>query len=150
MSDSAVATIVAGSITIATMVIGFLTLWVKLRYGVEKAEEVARKTAAVEVKLDNNTSLTKEGTKAAADNAATAVKTASEAKEAAVQSARMITDKLNGGLDKILSAMITPVREMLAQHMEYVHLRNHDILNALNPLSTKLDVLIEILKQKGA
>ncbi len=59
MSDAAVFTVVSGLITITTMLVGFLTLWVKLRYGGEKAAEAAVKAeeaviraSAVENKID--------------------------------------------------------------------------------------------------
>lgn len=51
MSDAAVATLVSGVVTIVTMLVGFLTLWVKLKYGVEKTKDV-------ESKVDHNTALT--------------------------------------------------------------------------------------------
>jgi predicted nucleic acid-binding Zn-ribbon protein len=38
-----------------TMLVGFLTMWLKLRYGAEKAEEAAVKATAVEKKIDDNT-----------------------------------------------------------------------------------------------
>ena len=70
MSDAAVATIVGGFITISTMVIGFLTLWLKIKYGSEKvdatakeaadtAKEAATKVASIEEKVDANTDITK-------------------------------------------------------------------------------------------
>lgn len=51
MSDGAIASITAALITITTMVIGFMTLWVKLKYGVKTAE-------SVETKVDHNTAMT--------------------------------------------------------------------------------------------
>lgn len=58
MTDGAITTIVAGVITVTTMVVGFLTLWVKLKYGAEKAEETASKVKVVEGKIDDNTRIT--------------------------------------------------------------------------------------------
>ncbi len=46
MSDAAILTLVSGLVTISTMVFGFLTLWVKLRYGAAKAEEAVVKAEA--------------------------------------------------------------------------------------------------------
>lgn len=57
MSDAAIANIVTGIVTIVTLVIGFLTLWVKLKYGAEKAEEAAVKADIVESKIDANTKI---------------------------------------------------------------------------------------------
>lgn len=75
MSDAAIASIVTGIVTISTMVIGFLTLWIKLRYGVEKAEEVATKAQDMEDKIDHNTTITTE-----AKDAATQVQSESNAR----------------------------------------------------------------------
>lgn len=65
MSDAAVATIVGGLVTMLGMVIGFLKLWVDIRYGNKKAEdaavkagEAATKAGEVEDKLDANTAIT--------------------------------------------------------------------------------------------
>ena len=51
MSDAAIANIVTGVVTVATIVSGFLTLWAKLKYGVHKVEETS-------AKVDVNTQLT--------------------------------------------------------------------------------------------
>lgn len=58
MSDAAIASLATCGVTIATMLIGFLTMWVRLRYGVEKAEEAAKKAATVEGKIDDNNAMT--------------------------------------------------------------------------------------------
>lgn len=58
MSDAAIASVVTGLVTVVTLITGFLTLWVKLRYGVEKAEEAATKAKLVEHKIDTNTQIT--------------------------------------------------------------------------------------------
>src|SRR5688500_5697433 len=89
MSDATIVNIVTavvtGSITITTMIIGFLTLWVKLKYGIDQAGNAAAKaevaagdaaTAArgLEEKVDHNTTITTQAaTKAgeAAEHAAT-------------------------------------------------------------------------------
>ncbi len=61
MSDAAISSLVTGLITVTTMVVGFLTLWVKLRYGTQMAEKAASKAAEVEDKIDANTVLTVKG-----------------------------------------------------------------------------------------
>lgn len=58
MSDAAVTTVVVGVINVVGLVIGFLTMWVKLRYAGNKAEEAAEKAIVVERKLDDNTTTT--------------------------------------------------------------------------------------------
>ena len=67
VSDSAVAILVSGLITVTTMVVGFLTLWVKLKYSAERAEEAAIKAEeavvkaeVVEGKIDRNTIATRD------------------------------------------------------------------------------------------
>lgn len=88
LSDSAIATIVSGAITITTMVVGFFTMWVKLKYG--------------EKKIDDNTAITKDG----------AVK-AGEAKVAA----QAVNQKLNGGIDAAIETALKPVRDTLQDHV---------------------------------
>src|SRR5689334_13108395 len=61
VSDSAVASITASLVTIATMVIGFLTLWIKLKYGEDRDKELKAKADLVEAKIDVNTKITKAG-----------------------------------------------------------------------------------------
>lgn len=170
MSDAAVATIVSGFVTVTTMVVGFLTLWVKLRYGTQMAETAAAKAAVVEGKLDDNTNLTRAGTAAAASNAKAAEQAATEAKS----TAETISKKLNGGIESTIEAAIAPIRaafiehaasdernmaeiraamnrfvtdEKLSELIEYVHKRNHDILDAVGAQSNRLDVVL--LKLEG-
>lgn len=52
MSDAAITSIVSGAVTVFMSLIGFFTLWAKLRYGVQKVEEASHK-------VDENTVLTK-------------------------------------------------------------------------------------------
>ena len=65
MSDAAITAIVTGTVTVLGQFIGFLIIWVKLKYGVDKAVEVSEKTDAVEAKLDDNTHITREAKEAA-------------------------------------------------------------------------------------
>ncbi len=113
MSDAAVFALVSGLIQITVITTGFLTLWIKLKYGVEEAKESAEKAEAsanvaevsasnaerrskvVEEKIDVNTKLTKVGVVAA-------TKAASKSDE--------ISDKLNGDTD---TKIHTVVREYL-------------------------------------
>lgn len=50
MSDAAIANLITGVVTITTTVIAFLTLWLKLKYGVKE----------VGGKIDHNTTITTE------------------------------------------------------------------------------------------
>ncbi len=105
MSDAAIASIVTGIVTVATLLIGFLTLWVKLRYGEEKTDKV-------EKKIDDNTVLTKAATVAAAQSAAVAVETATESRKATAE----IAKKLNGGVDSAIEHAVKPLRDAFAEH----------------------------------
>jgi uncharacterized protein YoxC len=64
MSDAAVTTLVAGFVQVAVLVVGFLTLWIKLKFGVEGAQRSAEKAASkvqdVADKLATNTATTDE------------------------------------------------------------------------------------------
>jgi uncharacterized coiled-coil DUF342 family protein len=52
MSDAAVTTIVTGLVTIIISVVGFLTMWVKLKYGAGEAVKAAHNVQRVESKID--------------------------------------------------------------------------------------------------
>lgn len=136
ISDASVTVIVAGLVQVVGLVIGFLTLWVKLQHGVAKADEAATKAAAVEKKIDRNTTIT------------------TETKDATVAMAGNIDRKLNGGLDVAIADAVKPIQKEFETHKtevngklntltEYVHQRNHDILNAISVQSNKLNVLLE-------
>lgn len=118
MSDAAVATIVSGVVTVVTLSIGFLTLWIKLRYGANQAEKAATKAEIVENKLDINTKITKAGIKCADDNAKAAVGAAVEARAATESMAQDVARKLNGGIDDAVEKAVAPVREMMLRHKE--------------------------------
>lgn len=160
MSDGAiiaiVTAIVTGVVTVTTTVVGFLILWVKLKYGVEKGEELLTKAQTVEDKVDDNTKITKEGATAATENAKVAATAAASAKV----SADDVSRKLNGGIDAAMLEAVRPIKESLEAHTiqdardlkdvkerfdeltKYVHDRNHDILNALQTQSNKLEIVI--------
>ncbi len=75
MSDSAITTIASSIVTVILGLIGFATLWLKIKYGTEQAEKAAVKAeiavaqaVVVEKKIDNNTVISTEA-KHAAQNA---------------------------------------------------------------------------------
>ena len=146
MSDAAIANIVTGIVTTVTLLIGFLTLWVKLRYGVEKTEEVARRSQQVESKVDHNTLVTKAGTDAAVRNAKMAAETATTAAETAAEvsivtraMAESIDKKLNGGgIDAAIESAIQPIRESLAKHTVQDDRNMNEIRTALNDLRKRI------------
>jgi hypothetical protein len=147
MSDTTVANLVTGAVTIVTMLIGLLSLWLRLRYDVRNVAK----------KVDANTAMTSAGVKVAASAAKAAKEVAVEAKN----TVEGISKKLNGGLEETISAIVSPVRTTLEAHDQnleevkqkfdglsiYVHQRNHDMLNAMQTLTTQLALL---LRKQGA
>lgn len=107
MSDAAVATIVTGLVTTTTVIVGFLTMWVKLKYGVES-------------KIDRNTELTQVGTDNAAANAKAAVGAANVAAEKAVATEDRIATMLNGALDARIRAVVKECLDPLEAGMAEV------------------------------
>ena len=134
MSDAAVATIVSGMITIVTLIIGFFTMLIKLKYAKEA--------------VDANTELTKAGTEAAASNA----KEAAVAASSVVLTTDSINKKLNGGLHSTINEAIQPELKTIQDKFDalasYVHQRNHDVLDGMQLLSTQMTLLARKLEEK--
>lgn len=111
--------------------------------------------------VQTNTTITKEGTEAATT-------TAAEAKKVAGDLAETVTKKLNGGIDAAIVEGVAPVLQVLEKHTEddlrslaeirekfnsleqYVHARNHDVLNALGIQSNNLTLILTKLEQRDA
>ena len=85
MSDASIVTLVTGITTVVTTIVAFLTLWVKLQYGVDKVSN----------KVDDNTRLTKEGTTVAAIAATAAANRTDE-----------LAKSLNGALDARIQKVV--------------------------------------------
>lgn len=119
MSDAAITTIVSGFVQVVVLVVGFLTLWVKLKYGVEKAERsataAATKAHEVEQKLDANTVTTQ----AVSDKADT------------------IVSQTNGTMDQ-LRMIVAKIAERVDKLEEYNHTSAHRLLNAINAVHLKV------------
>src|SRR5436190_278087 len=101
------------------MVVGFLTLWVKLKYGADKVEETASKVEVVEKKLDMNTQITRAGTVEAAINAQEAVKSAIEAKDTATETREVVLAHMNGGVAQQVAEALAPIHQALAEHTRH-------------------------------
>ena len=138
MSDAAVATTVTGLVTITTMIMGFLTLWIKLKYGIKKVEEATEKAHTVEQKIDHNTVITEAATSAAVQNAVIAAETAVEARVATETLTRTLDKKLNGGLDLAIDAAIKPVRDALMDHIIQDETDMKEIRDSLNSLLRRI------------
>lgn len=132
MSDAAIATIAAAAVTITTMVIGFLSLWVKLKYGVQqvkeasdKAEEAARaaseKAKTVEEKLDANTNTTK-SVDAKTDT---------------------IVKQTNGAMMRLTSLVEDTVLRV-SKLEEYNRQSNHRLADAVNALHLKVAEILAL------
>ena len=129
MSDAAITSIIAGLITITTMVVGFLTLWVKLRYGVKEVEN----------KVDVNTAMTRAGTGAAAKAALAAATAASEAKTTTETIAESINKKFNGGgVELMIEAAVKPLRDALTDHVIHDDECMREIRDALSDLRKRV------------
>ena len=100
MSDATVVALVTGLGTIVATVVGFLTLWVKLKYGVE-------------FKIDTNTEMTRAGAKAATDHAKIAATSANAAAQKATATEDKITNMLNGQLDVRIRTVVKECFEPL-------------------------------------
>ena len=151
MSDAAVSSLVYAIITIVGMIVGFLTLWVKLKYGVAKAEEAATKATVVENKLDENTRLTKDGTTAAATAAARAETAATGAITAAVSASQENAEKLHilhkieeqtNGAAESLRALVAALADRVKKLEEYNRDSAHRVLDAVNAMHLKLMELV--------
>ena len=149
VSDAAVAnivaTIVTGGVTVTTLVVGFLTLWVKLRYGAQQVEKAAIKADVVEKKIDSNTAITKAGTEAAATNAKAAEVnakaaevTAKEAKNATTALAKTLETKLNGGVDAAIESAVKPLRDAMLEHAIQDDANMKEIRIALDDLKRRI------------
>ena len=137
MSDAGIASIVTGIVTITTIIAGFLTLWIKLRYGVLKAEEAATKAQVVETKIDNNTKITKEGVEAAANNA----QAAADAANASAAKTDALSEQLNGKLEARITAIVKeytePLVVMFRVHSEQDDKNMMEIRRALGELRVR-------------
>lgn len=121
MSDAAITIIVAGLIQVSGMVVGFFTLWLKIRYSAGKAEEAATNAERVESKLDANTVTTD----------AVNVKTDAIAKQ---------TD---GNLER-LNSLIANVVERVGKLEDYNRNSAHRVLDALNAVHLKVAELVAL------
>lgn len=157
MSDAAIMSLVSGAVTVTTLVVGFLTLWARLRYGVQEVGE----------KVDDNTRITRAGTTAAATNAAAATAAATQARRTTEAIAQNIERKLNGGIDAAVAEAVAPIRQVIEEHAradeettkavesrlaaldEYVHRRNHERANEQQALVNKLDLLLELARRQA-
>ena len=119
MSDAAVTTLVFGLVQVTVIVVGFLTLWVKLKYDVKQAKESAIKTAekvgVVESKINSNTATT----------------------EDVNRKADTILEQTNGGLEK-MRLLVGKIAERVDKLEDYNHESSHRLFDAINTVHLKL------------
>lgn len=125
MSDAAIANIVTGIVTITTIVIGFLTLWIKLRFGVER-------------KIDDNTVTTKIGQAVAATNAREAATAANEASAKSDSIAKQLNGMLEERITTIVKKLVDPIATSVKEHSELDNRNMEEIKRALQELRDKL------------
>lgn len=120
MSDAAVATIVTGVVTMATLICSVVTLYLRLKW--------------TDKKIDDNTELTRANTVEAVVNAKIAADTATDAKIAAIE----IADRLNGTMnEEIISVVkqhVDPILVAIKVHSEQDEKNMVEIRNALGEL----------------
>lgn len=141
LSDAAIPVIVTGLVTITTVVVGFLTTWVKLKYGVDKAEEAATKAAQVEEKIDENTVIS-----TAAKNAAMAAEKQTNGAMSKYQ-LEMVdvvsrVTALEAGFETLKLSMETVTKNVDSTRHE---MRGHmqTMSNKLNTMPIELNAVIE-------
>lgn len=113
MSDATIVAVVSGVITVTTMIIGFLTLWVKLRYGVDKTEQI-------EEKVDHNTKITR------------------DANEVAVVNSKEISKRLNGGIDSAIEVATKPLYDILTNHVLQYETDMKELRNLIEEVRKKV------------
>lgn len=126
MSDGAITTIVTGVVTAIGLVVGFLTLWVKLQYASKKAEDAASKAETavtkadvMERKIDGNTAIT----------------------QSVDDKANTIVEQTNGSLEHTRSLVVS-IAERVAKLEDYNRESSHRILDAVHAMNLKVTELV--------
>lgn len=138
MSDAALTTLVSGIITVTTTLVGFLTLWLKLRYGIEKVEEAAIKAKEVEKKIDTNTTITEVAAASAISNAKIAVDTAIETKITTDYIAKQLNGNFEDKIILIVKSQTEPMLAMMKAHSDQDDKNMQEIRNALGELRDQI------------
>lgn len=151
MSEAAILTVVSGVVTVTTLIIGFLTLWLKLRYGIIKAEEAAYKAENVEQKIDRNSS-------AISDKLDHNTMVTTEAKNAAVKAEHQTNgvmkhyqERINDHDSRIgaLEAQISAMKESVAVVAKNIDTTRHEMRGHLQTITNKLDIMVAVKAPSG-
>lgn len=131
VSDATITTIVTNVVTIVTIVVGWATLQTRLRYGTRMSEDAAIKAQdaviradMVEKKIDHNTEMTskiEERTNGVSETTRRIIKLEEE------------LTAMQQNLIKIINGFV--------QLKDYAHDWKHSLLNSLNQLSLKVDLI---------
>lgn len=128
MSDAAVASIITGLVSISTTIVGLLTLWIKVKYGVQKMEETG-------TKLDANTVITHEAKEAATK--------ASEHSKACDHERAKIFELLSEHENRIanLETQIGILKNSVESVSKNIDSTRHEMRGHLQTLTNKLDII---------
>lgn len=127
MSDAAIASIVTGVVTVTSLFVGFLTLYVKIKYGTDKVKDL-------EDKVDDNTVLTKEGTITAARNANIAVAAANRASDKTDAIAKQLNGTLEEKITTIVRQHTEPILLAIAEHSKQDEQNMREVRQAIDTL----------------
>lgn len=127
MSDAAIASIVTGCVTMMGLLVGFLTMFVKLRYNADKADEVS-------TKVDKNTEVTKLGIAEASSHAQAAADAASNAATQTTSLAEQLNGKLEAKIEGIVAAHVRPILTAMGDHSAQDDKNMAEIRKALGEL----------------
>lgn len=164
MSDTAIAIIVTGILNAITVIAGVVTLWIRSKYGDDRTKELTDgQTRVLTSKIDDTTAAVQTTGTVAAVNA----KVAASAAAAAVAETRVISGKLNGGVDSAIRNAVDPLARTLAEHAAadeanvksvedklkhletYMHERNHVLLTAVQAQVIKLETLLAMARKQA-
>lgn len=127
MSDAAITAICAGAANIFIALLGFLTLWVKLKYGTQKAAERAAENAAVvEKKLDANTLVTTETKEAVSNGALSSYEARFTEHDARIAALEVKVDAVSKNVDTV---------------SKNVDSTRHELRGSLQTVMNKLDLM---------
>ncbi len=141
MSDAGIAIIATGVANAVAMIVGFLTLWIKLRYGAEKAEATATDVAK---KLDVNTALTRKAE-------ASAMVAADKAEASTIHKVDLLHDiqtHVNGGVSAAIRQVFGEFQAELKKHQDSDDVKMADIFAAIQNNTNKLHTLSSSLGEK--
>lgn len=127
MNESVITIVVTGAVQIVGMIVGFLTLWVKLQFASTKAAEAVVKAELVEDKLDANTATTK----------------------AVNSKADTIVQQTNGTADQ-LRVLVNNIGERVGKLEDYNRESSHRLFDTIHTLGLKVERILAVQDIKGS